>query len=110
MKQWRISILGALLSQLCTVSTATDSTVNAASCTFQGTPLYGKIKIVESFPDVKVKIVNTFPDLKVKTVTAFPEDCGEWQLVEHFPDLTVQIVESFPDLRVQFVEAFPGIP
>ena len=32
----------------------------------------GKIKLVESFPDVKIQIVNSFPDIKVKIVDAFP--------------------------------------
>jgi len=77
-------------------------------CTFNGYQLYGKIKFVESFPDIKIQVVNSFPDLKVKFVESFPDDCGEWKIVESFPDVKVQIVESFPDIKVQFVESFPG--
>ena len=80
------------------------------NCCFKDKKLYGKIKFVESFPDIKVKIVESFPDLKVKLVQSFPDECGKWQIVESFPDLKVQLVESFPDLRVQFVESFPGMP
>jgi len=79
-------------------------------CTYEGMKLYGKIKFVTSFPDIKIKYVESFPDLKVKFVSSFPDDCGEWQIVESFPDLEVQIVESFPDIEVQVVESFPGLP
>ena len=80
------------------------------NCCFNGKKLYGRIKIVENFPDIKVKVVESFPDLKVKLVESFPDECGKWQIVESSPDLKVQLVESFPDIRVQFVESFPGLP
>lgn len=80
------------------------------TCMFKGKKLYGKIKIVENFPDIKVKIVENFPDLKVKLVDNFPDECGKWQIVENFPDLKIQIVENFPDIRVKFVDNFPGLP
>lgn len=78
-------------------------------CRWNGIPLWGKVKVVESFADVKVQVVTSFPDLKVKQVTAFPDRCGLWQVVESFPDFTVQFVESFPDVTVRFVESFPGV-
>jgi hypothetical protein len=80
------------------------------NCTVNGKKLYGKIKFVENFPDIKIKIVENFPDLKVKLVDNFPDECGKWQIVENFPDLKVQIVENFPDVKVKFVDNFPGIP
>ncbi|MCP4873446.1 MAG: hypothetical protein GY898_32555 [Proteobacteria bacterium] len=70
--------------------------------------LFGKIKYVEHFPDVKVQVVEHFPDIKVKVVEHFPDDPGEWKMVEHFPDYEVQIVEHFPDYKVKFVEHFPS--
>jgi len=79
-------------------------------CKLNGISLKGKIKFVESFPDIKIQVVESFPDLKVKLVNSFPDDCGEWQIVESFPDIKVQIVESFPDIKVKFVESFPGLP
>jgi len=79
-------------------------------CTYKGIALKGKVKVVESFPDLKIQIVESFPDLKVKAVESFPDDCGEWQFVESFPDFTVQYVESFPDLKIEMVESFPGKP
>jgi len=86
-----------------------DETIIAEDCTWNGYPLYGKIKFVESFPDIKIQVVDAFPDIKVKLVDAFANDCGEWEIVESFPDVKVQIVESFPDIKVEFVEAFPGV-
>ncbi|MEQ8352030.1 MAG: hypothetical protein RH862_11135 [Leptospiraceae bacterium] len=79
-------------------------------CTFKGTPLKGKVKVVDSFPDFKVKVVESFPDLKVKTVDSFPDDCGEWKFVDSFPDFTVKFVESFPDFEIKMVTSFPGLP
>lgn len=79
-------------------------------CSWNGIELKGKVKFVESFPDIKIQVVESFPDIKVKLVESFPDDCGEWKVVESFPDIKVQIVESFPDVKVQFVESFPGIP
>ena len=84
--------------------------IDFESCTFKEFPLNGKIKFVESFPDIKVQIVESFPDLKVKIVNSFPDDCGEWQIVESFPDVKIKIVDSFPDIKIKFVESFPGKP
>jgi|GEM_PF-231590 len=84
--------------------------IDFENCTFNGFPLYGKVKIVESFPDIKVQIVDAFPDLKVKLVNSFPDDCGKWQIVESFPDVKIKIVDSFPDIKIKFVESFPGKP
>jgi hypothetical protein len=81
---------------------------DAASCSFNGKHLYGKIQVVDSFPDVKVQIVGSFPQLRVKKVNAFPDSCGEWQMVTSFPDTKIQFVNSFPDVRIQYVDAFPG--
>ena len=37
----------------------------------------GKVKVVDSFPDIRVKVVRSFPDIKVKKVRSFADDCGE---------------------------------
>jgi len=99
----------------CDTSATNSSTLNTSSseldsCYFEGIPLRGKVKFVESFPDFKVKFVTSFPDLKVKFVSSFPDDCGEWQIVESFPDFTIKVVESFPDVEIKVVESFPGLP
>lgn len=74
------------------------------------TKIYGKIKIVDSFPDYKVKIVSSFADLHVKLVSSFPDDVGKWKIVESFPDFKIQFVDSFPDFTIKYVENFPGKP
>jgi hypothetical protein len=79
-------------------------------CTFEGHKLFGKIQVVDAFPDVKVMVVSAFPDLKVKMVSAFPDHCGEWQPVDSFPDTKVKFVDAFPDVKIQVVDAFPGVP
>jgi hypothetical protein len=88
----------------------TQNKIDFESCTYNDFPLHGKIKFVDSFPDITVQIVESFPDLKVKIVSSFPDDCGEWQIVESFPDVKIKIVDSFPDLKIKFVESFPGKP
>ena len=96
--------------------TVTETAAEATSgdkvvdCKCNGVPLYGKVKIVNSFPDFKVKIVDSFPDLKVKLVDSFPDSCGKWKIVDSFPDFTVQFVDSFPDFTIKMVESFPGMP
>ena len=104
----RASILGAFAA-FCAASPALAGAVGD-DCTLEGPKLQGKVKVVDSFPDLKVEIVESFPDLKVEAVTSFPDACGKWQFVESFPDFTVQFVDSFPDLKIMLVGSFPGIP
>ncbi|MEX0813894.1 MAG: hypothetical protein WD048_16870 [Chitinophagales bacterium] len=86
-----------------------DGELDYDNCTFDGISLYGKVQIVESFPDIRVEIVDAFPDLSVQKVNAFPDECGEWMFVDAFPDFRIQIVKNFPDVRIQYVNAFPGM-
>ena len=46
--------------------------------------IYGKIQLVDAFPDYKVKVVDAFPDLKVQKVTAFADSVGKWEIVDAF--------------------------
>ncbi len=70
--------------------------------------LYGKVKIVDSFADLKVQIVNSFADIKVKIVDQWADECGKVIVTDSWPDLKVQIVTSFADIKVQMVENWPG--
>ena len=94
-----------------TLKTA-DPGLDKEKCTFNGKPLYGKVKIVDVGADFKVKEVEYIPNLKVLRVEAFPDRCGRWQFVEdnEFSDFTIQFTDGCPDFTIQFVEAFPGIP
>jgi len=92
-------------------STTPAGTGNVSDdCTFNGIKLAGKVKVVDSFPDVRVKAVSSFPDLKVKKVSSFADQCGEWQFVDSFPDFKIQYVDSFPDVEIAWVDSFPGLP
>lgn len=77
--------------------------------TTQVIPLYGKVKIVKNFADVKVQIVNNFEDISVQLVDNFPNSCGKWQIVDNFEDFSIEIVESFPDIKIRYVQSFPGL-
>jgi hypothetical protein len=79
------------------------------SCRLKGKKLWGKVKIVKSFPDFKVKRVSSFPDLKVKWVSSFPDKCGKWKKVSSFPDFKIKWVTSFPDFTIKIVSSFPGV-
>lgn len=70
--------------------------------------IFGKVQIVDAFPDYKVKVVSSFADLRVQQVSAFADAPGKWQIVNSFPDYKIQIVKSFPDFTIQYVTAFPG--
>lgn len=86
-----------------------DKKIDKKNCTCNGTPLKGKVKVVESFADFKVQIVESFPDIDVKIVDSFPDNCGEWKFVDSFPDFTIQFVTSFPDIKIKYVTSFPGM-
>ncbi|MBX3185304.1 MAG: hypothetical protein KIT72_02015 [Polyangiaceae bacterium] len=83
---------------------------NPGACSFGGKRLYGKVKVVDTFPDIRVKVVKTFPDLNVKVVDTFPDSCGRWKMVDTFPDFTVKFVDTFPDVQIRYVDTFPGVP
>src|SRR6266487_3217108 len=61
-------------------------------CTLKGKKLYGKVQIVDAFPDLKVQVVDAFPD-----------KCGKWKMVDAFPDVKIQMVTAFPDLKIKYV-------
>lgn len=87
-----------------------NSSSRINDCKFKGKKLYGRVKIVNAFPDFKVKIVDAFPDLKVKVVNTFPDKCGLWQFVDSFEDFTIMFVDCFEDFSIKYVDAFPGMP
>jgi hypothetical protein len=79
-----------------------------SGCTFNGKNLYGRVQIVDFFPDVTVSVASFFPDLRVQRVDMFANSCGRWQFVDMFPDFTIKFVDFFPDITIQFVDMFPG--
>jgi hypothetical protein len=87
-----------------------NSRERVKDCRFEGQNLYGRVKVVNSFPDFRVKVVNSFPDLKVMTVESFPDRCGRWKFVDSHEDFTVKFVDSHEDFSIKYVTAFPGMP
>lgn len=79
------------------------------ACACNNKPLFGRVQMVEAFPDLKIKIVDAFPDLRVVRVRGLATRCGEWEIVDHQGDLRVQVVDAFEDLKVQYVDFFPGM-
>lgn len=61
--------------------------------------LYGKVKIVDSFEDIKVKIVDSFEDADIKIVDAFEDSCGKVKIVDSFEDINIKIVNSFEGVK-----------
>ena len=110
MRRLSVALLVIVATLAWTTSAGAKDKVNKKACTYKNFKLYGKFKVVESFPDIKVKVVDSFPDIKVKMVESFPDKCGRWQMVESFPDVKIKFVESFPDVKIKFVESFPGVP
>ena len=86
-----------------------SSSRGISGCRFNGVDLYGRVKIVDFFPDVTVKTTSFFPDLRVQRVNMFASSCGQWQFVDSFPDFTIKFVDLFPDITIQYVSMFPGV-
>lgn len=86
-----------------------SSSRGLSGCRFNGVDLYGRVKIVDFFPDVTVKTTSFFPDLRVQRVNMFASSCGQWQFVDSFPDFTIKFVDLFPDITIQYVSMFPGV-
>ncbi|MFH7025863.1 MAG: hypothetical protein ACHBN1_10770 [Heteroscytonema crispum UTEX LB 1556] len=74
-----------------------------AGCAYNGIQLYGKVQIVEDFPDITVKQVDDFADLHVKKVEDFADECGKWKIVDEFADFKVKLVDDFEDITVKMV-------
>jgi hypothetical protein len=83
---------------------------NITDCKCNGTPLYGKVRVVEHHADFKVRIVEHHADLHVQKVEHHANDCGRWQFVEHHEDFSVQFVNHHQDFSIKYVSHHPGIP
>ena len=108
----KIYLMAALmLTAVCAV--AGEVKIDKENCTVtkdgKTYKLYGKVKIVENFEDIKVKIVDSFEDVDIKIVDNFETSCGKVKLVEHFEDVKVKIVEHFEDIKVKLVDNFEGV-
>lgn len=89
--------------------TGTAKPIDKEHCSCDKIPLYGKVKVVDSFEDFKVKVVTSFEDLNVEIVTSSPKRCGEWEFVNSFEDFKVKFVDSHEDFTIKYVNSFPGV-
>lgn len=80
-----------------------------SACTYNGIPLYGKVRVVDSFEDFRVRVVSTFEDLRVRPVSSFARNCGQWEFVNSFEDFKIKYVDSFEDFSIRFVDTFEGV-
>lgn len=82
---------------------AADVKIDKENCTItkdgKTYKLYGKVKIVNSFEDIKVKIVDSFEDADIKIVDAFEDSCGKVKIVDSFEDIKIKIVNSFEGVK-----------
>ncbi len=69
----------------------------------QAQQVFGRIQVVDHFPDVRVRVVQGIADMEVRVVDAFPNRQGRWQFVDHFPDFRVQFVQHHADFTVRLV-------
>lgn len=117
MKRW-ITVAAFALSFVLTIFISTNDVITAeskeskidANCAYNGVQLYGRVQIVNDFPDIKVKKVDNFADLHVQQVEKSAEKCGKWQIVNEFADFKVKFVDYFEDITVKAVEDSPGLP
>ena len=106
-----LSVLFCLVFALC--SYAADVKIDKKNCTFtkdgKTYKLYGKVKIVDNFEDIKVKLVDNFEDVDINIVDNFENSCGKVKLVDNFEDVKVKIVDNFEDIKVKLVDNFEGV-
>ncbi len=92
--------------------TFADPIIDKENCTItidgETFNLYGKVKIVDDFEDVKAKIVNDFEDIKIKVVNDFENNCCRFKVVNDFEDIKIKIVNDFEDIKVKVVNDFEG--
>ena len=106
-----LSVVSCLSIVYCAI--ASDVKIDRENCTItkdgKTYKLYGKVKIVDSFEDIKVKIVDSFEDADIKIVDSFENTCGKVKIVDSFEDVKVKIVDSFEDIKIKIVEPVGGI-
>ena len=92
-----------LLAIITNSAIASDVKIDKENCTItkdgKTYKLYGKVKIVDSFEDIKVKIVDSFEDADIKIVDAFEDSCGKVKIVDSFEDIKIKIVNSFEGVK-----------
>lgn len=105
-----MTLLLIILIALSDLSATVDRYLDKERCMFVITtpydgvrevPMWGRVKIVESFEDVRVRVVTSdIEDLRVRIVDS-AYGCGEWHFVEQGEDFTVRFVDHDEDFTIR---------
>ncbi len=98
-----------LILIFCVFAPIAEAVDISSSCTYNGRPLYGRVRVVDSFEDFKVRVVESFEDIRVRPVSSFARNCGQWEFVNSFEDFKIRYVDSFEDFKIKFVDSFEGV-
>ncbi len=79
------------------------------SCTFNGVPLYGKVKIVDIGETFKVRVVDIGEDIKIRESNFNETTCGVWQFVTIGEDFSIRFVTIGEDFTIRFVNLDNGV-
>ena len=100
-------------SEVASATPVSKDGIDKEHCTFtkdgKTFRLYGKVRIVDNFEDIRVRIVDNFEDVRVRLVENFEDECGRVRVVDNFEDVKVRIVDNFEDIKVRIVDNFEGV-
>ncbi len=89
-------------------TSSAQTSVGWSGCSFNGVPMFGRVKAVSVGAQFKIRLVGSKAALKVKGVTRPAKSCGEWQFVSAAPAFTVEIVRTGEDFTVSLGGSQPG--
>jgi hypothetical protein len=72
------------------------------TCTYNGIPLHGDVRVVQYGGDMAVRRVQYGGDLVVREMTYGGSRCGEWRFVRYGGDFSVRFVDYGGDFTVRF--------
>jgi len=89
-------------------TSSAQTSVGWSGCSFNGVPMFGRVKFVSVGAQFKIRLIGNKAALKVKGVTRSAKSCGEWQFVSAAPAFTVEIVRTGEDFTVSLGGSRPG--
>lgn len=98
----------ASATPLPSATSSARTSVGWSGCSFNGVPMFGRVKAVSVGAQFKIRLVGSKAALKVKGVTRLAKSCGEWQFVSAAPAFTVEIVRTGEDFTVSLGGSRPG--
>lgn len=104
-----VSPLPTVSSRPLTGAATSSAPSGWGGCSFNGVPMFGRVKVVSVGGTFKIRFVRGNADLKVKAVGRASKKCGEWQFVSSSPAFTVSPVQSGEDFTVSLGATHPGV-